>query len=147
MQLKKYEIKTYVTKDIYQRVSKEAGEKKSTMAQVIREGLIEYFLLREELANAIESPGNLGENHTGKVIHTLLARTEERMSLTVSKLEKKLDGFQQKQELLIAMVDQFYLSLMQCIPKPHEELTSAAIAAANLRYQQWLKDVEKILQN
>ena len=56
------------------------------MAKVIRDSLTEYFLLREELASAIESPGNLGENHTGKIIHTLLSRTEERLVMTIFKL-------------------------------------------------------------
>jgi hypothetical protein len=144
MQLKKYEIKTYVSKDIYQRVTQEALTRRSTRAKIIRDGLSEYFLLREEMASAIESPDELSENHTGKVIHTLLARTEERIKLMIDHLENKVVKNDTQLKTLIIMVDRFYFELMQYLPKLPTELTSHAIATARVRYEQWQKEIEKI---
>ncbi len=144
MQLKKYEIKTYVSKDIYQRVTQEALARRSTRAKIIRDGLSEYFLLREEMASAVESPGKLGENHTGKVIHTLLARTEERMKIIVDHLENKVVENNTQLITLITMVDRFYFDLMRYLPKLPTELMNQAIATAKIRYEQWQEEVKKI---
>lgn len=104
MKLNKYEIKAYVTRELHQRVAEEALIRNMTMSRIIREELNEYFSLREELANAIVIPGDLGENHTGKIIHTLLAHTEERFDLRINKLEKQVLVVDNQLKLLINML-------------------------------------------
>jgi hypothetical protein len=55
MKLQNYEIKVNVTKDLYQRILQEASAKNSKMAKVVRECVLQYFSLREELASSIEA--------------------------------------------------------------------------------------------
>lgn len=145
MTLKNYEIKSYVTKDLYDRVRLEAVARKTKMAMIIRDSLEKYFTLQEEFASAIEIPGNLGDTHSGKIIHTLLARTEERMEMVIKDLDEKLEVSYKKLHLLIVMVDQFYLDLMQYLPKIPEKMMPQMQALAKLRYDGWLKSVEIIL--
>lgn len=143
MQLKKYEIKTYVTKEIYLRINQEATARNSTMAKVMRDSLAEYFLLREELANAIESPGSMGDSHSGKIIHTLLARTEERLLLTIECLQKQLIETLEQQQLLSTMIDLFYLELMKYLPQIPKELLANANAMAKERHNKWREKLKE----
>ncbi len=146
MQLIKYQIKTYLSKELYQRVTQEAALRRTTLSKILRDGLMEYFILREEMASAIESPGQLGENHTGQIIHTLLARTEERVALIVNQLEKKLGATHADLRFLITMIDRFYFDLMQYLPKLPIELTQNALATAKMRHEKWRETIEKISQ-
>lgn len=139
MQLKKYEIKAYVTKDIHQRISQEAANRNTTMANVIRDGIMQYFILREELATAIETPGSLGESHSGKIIHTLLTRTEERIAIMINQLEKHFLETQNRIQLITNMIDQFYLDLMRYLPNIPENMISSANEIARMRHNKWLK--------
>jgi hypothetical protein len=145
MQLKKYEIKTYVTKETHQRVTKEAVIRKTTMARVIRDGLNEYFLLREELANAIETPGEIGDSHTGKIIHTLLARNEQRFAILIEGIEEQLSVAQGQLRFLITMIDQLYLNLMKYLPKIPKEIIDEINSEAKARHALWLTDIDRIL--
>lgn len=118
--------------------------RRATRAKIIRDGLSEYFLLREEMANAVESPGELGEKHTGNVIHTLLARTEERLKLIVDHLEKKVVENDAQLKTLVIMVDRFYLELMHYLPKLPTELANHAMATAKARYERWQEEIKKM---
>jgi hypothetical protein len=145
MQLKKYEIKSHVTKEMHQLVLKEAVARKATMSKIIRDCLTEYFLLREELANSIESPGEVGGPHTGRIIHTLLSRNEQRWSLLIEQLEKQIILVQEQMQLLITMIDQFYLSQMQFLPDIPKEMLEVSIILAKRRHKNWLAEIKNIL--
>jgi hypothetical protein len=138
MKLKNYEIKAYVTKDLHERVRLEAVAKRTKMAMIIRDSLTQYFSIQEELVSAIETPGNLGDNNSGKIIHILLARTEERIELVINDLEKKIETTNQKMDLIVVMIDQFYLDLMQYFPKIPENFLTEAYGLAKLRHEEWL---------
>jgi hypothetical protein len=146
MKLKNYEIKAYVTKDLHERVRLEALAKNTKMAMIIRDSLAQYFLIQEELASAIETPGNLGESHNGKIIHILLARTEERIELAINDLDNKLEETHQKLHLLVTMVDQFYLNIMQYFPKIPENFLADAQELAKLRHEEWFSITNKHLK-
>ena len=145
MKLQNYEIKINVTKDLYQRILQEASAKNSKMARVVRESVLQYFSLREELASSIEAPGDLGEDHNGKVIHTLLARTEARFELSISSLEEKLINMNDKLQFIISMVDRLCFDMMMYMPRLPENLVSEATARANFRYNEWMKAVKRFL--
>ena len=68
--LKHCEIKTYVNAADYQAVTSEALARRTSIAKVLRDCIREYFILRHDLANAIETPGVLGDSHSGKIIYT-----------------------------------------------------------------------------
>jgi hypothetical protein len=145
MKLKNYEIKAYVTKDLHERIRLEALARHTKMSMIIRESLTKYFLLQEELASVIETPGNLGESHNGKIIHTLLARTEERIEMIIKELEKKLEADHEKLRRLVLMIDQFYLDLMQYFPNIPQNFTKEASTLAKLRHEKWLSIINEIL--
>ena len=49
-----------------ERVRLEAVARRTKMAMIIRDSLTQYFSIQEELVSAIETPGNLGDNNSGK---------------------------------------------------------------------------------
>jgi bacterioferritin (cytochrome b1) len=145
MMLKKYELRAFVPLKDYQRIEREASSRQSTMAKTVRDCLNEYLNLREELATAMTEPGQAGEAHTGKIIHTLLARTEERIAATIERLEARISQLHDQNMVLTAMLDRAYLGMMLHLPEVPAELAEGAVASANRRHAKWIKTIEKML--
>jgi hypothetical protein len=143
--LLKHELRTFVNREDYKRVEREAGTRRASVAKTVRDCLTEYFNLREELATAMTEPGKAGEEHSGKIIHTLLARTEERIAVTIERLEERISQLYDQNLILTAMLDRLYLGVMIHLPEVPKDLADGALASANRRHMNWLKAVEKIL--
>lgn len=143
--LKKCEFRAYVTPEDYKLLERESISRKLSVSKTARDCLIEYFNLREELATTLQEPGKAGDNHTGKIIHTLLARTEERIAATIEKLEERISQLHDQNLLLTAMVDRMYMGLMQHLPEIPAEIADGVVASAKRRHAVWLKTVEKLI--
>ena len=78
----------------------------------------------------MDNPGQLGEPHQGKIIHTLLARSEERLATTIERLETRLGQQQEQLHILTAMLDRQYLGVMQHLPEVVEDVAEGAVASA-----------------
>ncbi|GEM_PF-5851904 len=145
--LKRYELRAYVTPDVYHRLEKEmvSRGRDFTMSKTVRDCLMEYLNVREELATAFTAPGKSGEAHTGKIIHTLLARSEERLAATIEHQEERINELHDQMMVMTAMMDRLYVGVMQHLPEIPPELAKGAVASANRRHHKWLTSVEKLL--
>lgn len=145
--LKRYELRAYVTPEEYQKLQKEMSSRgrDASMSKTVRDCLMEYLGIREELATAITEPGKPGDEHTGKVIHTLLARTEERLAATIERQEERISELHDQMMVMTAMMDRLYVGVMQHLPEMPAELAEGAVASANRRHRKWLDAVEKLL--
>lgn len=143
--IRKYEFRAYVNAADHKRLEREAISRKQSISKTTRDCLIEYFNLREELATSMETPGKPGEDHTGKIIHTLLARTEERIAMTIEKLEERVSQLHDQNLLLTAMIDRMYMGLMQHLPEIPKEMKEGVVASSKRRHAVWLKTVEKLV--
>lgn len=144
-ELKRHELRAYVKAKDYKLLETEANSRGLSMSKTVRDCLAEYLNIRQELATAVETPGEAGDPHTGKIIHTLLARTEERIAATIERLEAQAAEQQEQLHLVTAMLDRLYLGVMQHMPKVPEELADGLVASAKRRHGRWLKAVERLL--
>jgi hypothetical protein len=143
--LKQHELRAYVSREDYRQLEQEATNRGLSLSKTVRDCLREYLALRKEMATALKVPGAVGEAHTGAIIHTLLARTEERIASAIDKQAERLQVLEDQLLIQSAMVDKSYLGIMQHLPEVPEALTESSIASAKRRHHKWLEAVQKFL--
>ena len=116
--------------DDYRQLQQEAAARSVSLTACIADCLREYFALRAEMASAVTAPGQPGEPHAG-LIHSVLARTEERLAATLQAHVTHLDA---KLERLEAMLDHFVQLYFVHTPEVAQDLHAGAVASANRRY-------------
>jgi predicted ATPase len=114
----------------YRRLEQEAAARHASLMTCIADCLREYFTLRAEMASAVTTPGEPGEPHAG-LIHSILARTEERLAAT---LQAHVTNLDEKLERLEAMLDHFVQLYFVHTPEVAQDLHAGAVASANRRY-------------
>jgi hypothetical protein len=114
----------------YRQLKLEAAARGLLIGGCARECLREYFALRVEMASAVTAPGRPGERHTG-LIHSILARTEERLVATLDARAAELADGQQRLEGMLDRLVQLYLVHT---PEVAPEHRAGAVASATRRY-------------
>jgi hypothetical protein len=145
--IKQHELRAYVKPNEFQRMKHESHARGLSLSRTVRVCLMEYLNLKEELATSMTNAGQLGEEHTGKIIHTLLARTEERIAATIQKVEDRISDTFDQMLIMTAMLDRLYLGIMQHLPELPPEVGEAAIASSKRRHEKWLKATERLIQS
>ncbi len=143
--LKKHELRAYVTQAEYKRMERESVARNASLSNTVKSCLLEYLNLKEELATTLTDSGTLGDEQSGKIIHTLLMRTEERVAATIERLEERISYVSDQVNLLTAMVDRMYLGIMAHLPELPPELNESAGASSKRRHKKWLEATEKML--
>jgi len=131
-------VQTYIGVTEYWRLQREAAARGATISKCTADCLREYFALRTELATAIETPGEPGEPHQGAIIHSLLARSEERLVATLDRRTTEVLG---ELPRLRSMLDRLVLMYLIHTPEIPQELRDGAIASANRRYANYQRAV------
>ena len=135
-------VQTYIAAAEYWRLQREAAARRATISKCTADCLREYFALRTELAAAIETPGEPGEPHQGVIIHSLLARSEERLVATLDRRTAELLGELRRVQ---SMLDRLVLMYLLHTPEVPQELRAGAIASANRRYANYRQAVSERL--
>ena len=135
-------VQTYLGAAEYWRLQREASARRATISKCTADCLREYFALRTELATAIETPGEPGDPHQGAVVHSLLARSEERLAATLDRRTVELLGELRRVQ---SMLDRLALMYLIHTPEIPQELRAGAIASANRRYANYRQTVSELL--
>src|SRR2546425_11003955 len=120
-------VQTYIGVTDYGRLHREAAARRSTISKCTADCLREYFALRAELATAIETPGLPGDPHDGAIIHSLLARSEERIVATIDRRTTEILGELRCEKAMLERLVQLYL--YHTPGMPHERPGAAGGAA------------------
>ena len=128
------------------RLKREAEATNQTVASLVRSLFGEHWKLQEELASAI---GVVGDEKRGRIIHRLLAETEERIAASyetaLRQVRDRLDLLAARQELLCVLVAEAYRGfLLHTAEVPPEHREAFASAAVN-RYAGYEEAVAEIL--
>ena len=77
------EVHVYLAPEDYRRLRLEALARGVSLSKCAGDCLAEYFALRQEMATAFETPDQVGPLAPPRVIHVLLAQTEQRLVATL----------------------------------------------------------------
>ena len=137
-------VQAYVARPEKQRLQREAAARGVSVSQCVTDCLREYFAWREEMAAAIDNPGQPGEAHPRGPIQVLLARTESRLAATLDARVRELLG---ELVLLQTMVDRQMMSYFLHAPEVAPEDQAGAIASATRRYRNWRRAVQRLIRS
>jgi len=121
----------------HRQLQQEAAARGVSMTACVGDILREYFALRVEMASVVAPAGKPGERHTG-LIHSILARTEERLAATLDARATELGDRLQRLEIMLDRLVTIYLLHTPEVPP---ELRDGALASANRRYGLYQKFV------
>jgi len=119
----------------------EAAARGVTLAACVIDCLREYFALRNEMATAVTAAGKPGARHTG-LIHSLLARSEERLAAT---MDARAGELSDDLRMVASMLDRFVQLYLLHTPEVARELHAGAVASANRRYANYRQAVSDLL--
>ncbi len=139
------EIHSYVPLADYQRLQQEAAARGASLSKCVADCLREYLALRAEMAGIAAAPGELGEPQQG-LIHTLLARTEERLAATLEAHAERTAQLQETLRMIESMLDRLAVLYLIHTPELPDERRDGAVAAAKRRYQKWRHAVAQQVQ-
>ncbi len=131
-------VQTYIGVTDYARLQREAAARGATISKCAADCLREYFALRAELATALETPGEPGAPHQGVVIHSLLARSEERL---VATFDRRTTDVLRELRRVSSMLDRLVQLYLAHTPEVPSELRDGALASANRRYASYQRAV------
>src|SRR5437879_5661504 len=118
----------------------EAAARGASLAACAAECLREDFALRAEMASVVTAPGRPGERHTG-LIHSILARSEERLVATLDARSAELADGQRRLESMLDRLVQLYLVHT---PEVAPEHRAGAVASATRRYGNYRRAVGQL---
>ena len=128
------------------RLRREAAGTDQTIASLARSIFEEHWALHEELAAPI---GTIGDEKSGRIIHQLLAETEQRIAGSyeagLRRVHKRLDALFERVEMLCVMVAQAYHGYLLHTPEVPLEHEEAFVASAADRYAGYEEMVARIL--
>lgn len=132
----------------FQRLQREASARNVTLSSYARHALRDYMELKRELAETLapeEGKSNGNGSGAPRIIHTLLARTEERIAATIDGQAERISRLRDDMRTLAAMLDRAYLSYLAHTPEVGANFRDTALASAHRRHQAWLRTVEAFL--
>ena len=135
-----HEVRVQLGLAEYRQLQLEAAGRGATLGGCAGECLREYFALRAEMASAVAAPGRPGERHTG-LIHSILARTEERLVTTLDARAAELGDGQRRLESMLDRLVQLYLVHT---PEVAPEHRVGAVASATRRYGNYRRAVGEL---
>jgi hypothetical protein len=138
------EVHAYLPPEHYRRLKLEAAARRVSLSQCVGECLGEYFALREEMATALETPDQSGDL-SRRVIHVLLAETEQRLVATFERYVEDLAAVRGGVDALLAMSDRAEF-LAQCqTPEVPPAAQGRALASGQRRFAHWRQTVARML--
>jgi hypothetical protein len=128
------EVHAYLPPEHHRRLKLEAAARQVSLSQCVADCLGEYFALRQEMATALETPAQPGEL-SRRVIHVLLAETEQRLVATFERYVDDLAVVRGGVDALLAMSD-------RAVPPAAQE---RALASGQRRFAHWRQAVARML--
>jgi hypothetical protein len=113
------EVHAYLAPEDYRRLRLEALARGVSLSRCAGDCLAEYFALRREMATALEAeaPEQLRTLAPSRVIHVLLAQTEQRLVATLERYGEDLTAVRAEVAAVLAMLDRSAFTFLCCTPE------------------------------
>ena len=111
------EVHAYLVPEDYRRLRLEALARGVSLSKCAGDCLAEYFALRQEMATAFETPDQVGPLAPPRVIHVLLAQTEQRLVATLERYGEDLTAVRAELAAVLAMLDRSHFTYLCYTPE------------------------------
>jgi hypothetical protein len=122
------EVHAYLVPEDYRRLRLEALARGVSLSRCAGDCLAEYFALRQEMATAFETPDPAGTLTPPRVIHVLLAQTEQRLVATLERYGEDLTAVRAELAAVLAMLDRSHFTYLCYTPEMPPEARDRAYA-------------------
>jgi hypothetical protein len=140
------EVHAYLVPEDYRRLRLEALARGVSLSRCAADCLAEYFALRQEMATAIETPDQAGTAAPSRVIHVLLAQTEQRLVATLDRYVDELVAMRGELAAVLAMLDRSEFTYLCYTPEVPQEARDRAYASGQQRFATWRVAVARLLK-
>jgi hypothetical protein len=129
------EVHAYLVPEDYRRLRLEALARGVSLSRCAADCLGEYFALRREMATAIETetPDQAGTLTPSRVIHVLLAQTEQRLVATLDRHVDELAAVRDEIAAVLTMLDRAHFVYLCHTPEMPPEARDHAYARGQKR--------------
>jgi hypothetical protein len=143
------EVHAYLAAEDYQRLRLEAVTRGVSLSRCAADCLAEYFALRREMATALEAkaPEELETLAPSRVIHVLLAQTEQRLVATLDRYSEDLVDIRGQVAAVLAMLDRAHFTYLCHTPEMPSEARDQAFARGQQRWATWRRAVASMLRS
>jgi hypothetical protein len=143
------EVHAYLAAGDYKRLRLEALTRGVSLSRCAADCLAEYFALRREMATALEAevPEELETLAPSRVIHVLLAQTEQRLVATIDHYSENLLDVRAQVAAILAMLDRAHFTYLCHTPEMPLEARDQAFARGQQRWATWRRAVASMLRS
>jgi hypothetical protein len=131
------EVHAYLVPEDYRRLRLEALARGVSLSRCAGDCLAEYFALRQEMATAFETPDQAGAAAPSRVIHVLLAQTEQRLVATLERYGEDLTAARAELAAVLAMLDRAQFTYLCYTPEVPPDTRNRAYASGQQRFAAW----------
>jgi hypothetical protein len=139
------EVHAYLDPEDYRRLRLEASVRGVSLSRCAGDCLAEYFALRQEMATAFEAPHQAETLAPARVIHVLLAQTEQRLVATLERYGEDLTAVRAELAAVLAMLDRSQFTYLCYTPEVPPAARDQAQASGQRRFVHWRQAVARIL--
>jgi hypothetical protein len=141
------EVHAYLAPEDYRRLRLEALARGVSLSRCAGDCLAEYFALRREMATALEAeaPEQLRTLAPSRVIHVLLAQTEQRLVATLERYGEDLTAVRAEVAAVLAMLDRSAFTFLCCTPEVPPAAQARAFMNGKRRFADWRRAVTRML--
>jgi hypothetical protein len=140
------EVHAYLVLEDYRRLRLEALARGVSLSRCAGDCLAEYFALRREMATAFETPDQAGAAAPARVIHVLLAQTEQRLVATLERYGEDLTTARAELGAVLAMLDRSQFTYLCYTPEVPPDTRDRAYASGKQRFAAWRSAVARHLE-
>jgi hypothetical protein len=143
------EVHAYLAAEDYQRLRLEAVTRGVSLSRCAADCLAEYFALRREMATALEAeaPEELEALAPSRVIHVLLAQTEQRLVATMDRYSESLVDIRAQVAAILVMLDRAHFTYLCHAPEMPPDSRDQAFARGQQRWAAWRRAVSSMLKS
>jgi hypothetical protein len=139
------EVHAFLAPEDYRRLRLEALARGVSLSRCAGDCLAEYFALRQEMATAFETPEQAGPLTPPRVIHVLLAQTEQRLVATLECYGEDLAAVRAELAAVLVMLDRSAFTYLCCTPEVPPAAHTRALMSGERRLAHWRRAVTRML--
>ena len=142
----RHEVRTWLGKDLFDRLSREAAARELNLSQCVRDLLREHFELQLEAAEVLAGRRPGDRSPQSSPVCALLEATEARISALLAECRAEVGDVESEVRLVASMVQQAYLGVLSRLPPFSSQERESLIESVQRSHKSWEESVATVFQ-